>query len=691
MYWRIWGTAAGCVSMVAVMSGQLAAQSIPLEGFVITSTKTSEPAIDALSGTSSVGKEQMDQQFQADKASQLLSTVPGVTFAETASDTAQSINIRGLMDFGRVNVLIEGARQNFQRTGHNADGVFYIEPEMLKSVDITRGPTSTIYGSGAIGGVAAFSLLDADDILRPGETAAIRSRTRYTSNGEGILASETAAVKAGNFDVLGQFNWRTIGNYTDGSGTEIQDSGSDTNSGLVKARWRLAPGHQLAGTIVDYDSDFVNSVGSARRDTAVHNEQYTLGYTFARPDVPLVDFSANVYRVNTNVQQRRLDSTSTSDPAGRFRFFDVVTQGFDINNTSRFRYGNMKLALTYGVDGFTDTVTRADESGFGEAFTPGGERTAGGAFVQSKATFFDKLDLITALRYDTYELSGIGSGGPLGTEGERVSPKITLGYTPVKGITLFGTYAEGYRAPAITETLIIGTHPPSSGFPFQFLPNPNLRPEVAHNFEGGVNLKYDGIFKRDDAFRGRIVAFQNKVDDFIDPVFNFPCPPSCNPANATFQYQNVAQATLEGVEIEGMYDARSWFLGVAAQHIRGTNEQTGEGLYSVPADRVTLTAGFRAFDQRLIAGGRVHLVAAQDRVPEAFQGSAVITPSEAYTTVDLFGQYTLNDNAVLNVNVDNLLDVDYRPYLYQQNSPGLSARIGMTLRFGATPAETAAR
>jgi hypothetical protein len=38
-----------------------------------------------------------------------------------------------------------------------------------------------------------------------------------------------------------------------------------------------------------------------------------------------------------------------------------------------------------------------------------------------------------------------------------------------------------------------------------------------------------------------------------------------------------------------MYDARSWVLGVAAHRIRGTNEDTGEGLYSIPADRLNKT------------------------------------------------------------------------------------------------------
>jgi hemoglobin/transferrin/lactoferrin receptor protein len=49
----------------------------------------------------------------------------------------------------------------------------------------------------------------------------------------------------------------------------------------------------------------------------------------------------------------------------------------------------------------------------------------------------------------------------------------------------------------------------------------------------------------------------------------------------------------------------------------------------------------------------------------------------------------LNDYAVLNLNIDNLFDVNYRPYLYQQNNPGFTARVGLTVRFGYTPGATA--
>lgn len=672
--------AAGACVLAATTSG-VAAQEVALEGIVVTSTKTSETAVDALSGSSALTKTQLDEQFQADRASQFLRAIPGVTTAESARDTAQSVNIRGLQDFGRVNVLIEGARQNFQRSGHIANGVYYLEPEMLKGVDITRGPTATIYGSGAIGGVVAFNLLDADDILRDNEKAAVRSRTRYSSNGDGMLYSETGAVKVGNFDILGQLNFRSVGNYRDGAGVEIPDSGSKDDSALVKGRWRPAPGHQITGTIVDLTSEFIDrpsATSSTRRDSDLHNEQYTLGYTFSRPDTPLIDASAKIYLNRTDLQQKVLVSPPPpgTEPVGSLRGFNVETQGFDINNTSRFTFGRVKWALTYGADGFRDDVFTFDQAPNGNAddLTPGGRRTVAGAFVQSRLTFYDTVDIIAALRYDTYELER----GTLTTDGSRVSPKVTVGYTPIKGLTLFGTYAEGYRAPAITETLINGLHPPVSGLPggFPLLPNPNLRPEVAHNWEGGVNLKYDSVFKTGDAFRAKFVAFQNKVDDYIDAVQG-------PPPTFSYQYQNIANATLEGYELEGMYDARAWFIGVGLHRIRGTNDDTGFGLLTVPADQITLTAGFRALEQRLIAGTRVRFVDEQTRLPAPPPGPPpAILPSDGYTVVDLFGQLEINKYAVLNINVDNLFDKNYRQFLDQSNSPGLNARVGLTMRLG---------
>jgi hemoglobin/transferrin/lactoferrin receptor protein len=740
--------AAAAITILSTGSGF--AQEIVLDGVVVTSTKTSESAIDALSGSSSIGRETLDEQFNADRVSEVLRTIPGVTTQETAGDTATAINIRGLQDFGRVNVLIDGARQNFQRSGHSANGVFYIEPEMIKRIDITRGPTATIYGSGAIGGVAAFETLDADDILRPGEYAAIRSRTSYGTNGNEKLASGTTAVKVGNFDILGQFNGRWNQDYEDGDGNDVPGSNDETDSKLVKLRWRPAAGHQITGSIIDYNSDFTDEIegggASVNYDTGVDNRQYTLGYTFQSPTNPLIDFSGKIYRNETVLEQTRLTAgdatfyTTTSGPgsapcsttsplapfggflpdfgigscfvtagtipAGSKREFDAETEGFDIFNTSRFKAASgIEVALTYGVDGFRDTVNTNDPAGNGDEFTPSGERNIYGTFVQNRITFFDIVDVIGALRYDNYELDG----GGVNVQDEHVSPKITVGVTPVNGVTVYGTWAEGFRAPALSETLMTGTHPGLANF--QIRPNPELRPEVAQNVEGGVNLKFDNVLTSNDRFRAKVTAFRNEVEDYIDlvsvdgPIAGFPlynqagCPIPPAPVGCQVisflplfgddfvQYQNISNATLDGIELEAFYDAGKWFAGVAAHRIRGKDDDTGQGLISVPADQVTVTAGFRAFNDKLVAGGRVRFVGSQDRFVEENEGNSppprAFRHAEAYNVVDLFAQYEATENTIVNLNIDNVFDENYRQHLDQYNSPGFGARVGLTMRLGA--------
>ena len=184
--------------------------------------------------------------------------------------------------------------------------------------------------------------------------------------------------------------------------------------------------------------------------------------------------------------------------------------------------------------------------------------------------------------------------------------------------------------------------------------------------------------------------FQNKVDDYIDQVFTegptagiVVLPSSFIPVftDDTFQYQNVRNATLEGIEFEGFYDARAWFVGLGAHRIRGTNDDTGEGLYSVPADQVTLTFGIRSLQERLIAGARARFVAEQDRFIEA--GTAAHQHGEAYTLLDLFAQYQVDDVMTVNFNIDNVFDETYRQHLDQYNSPGLNARVALTMRLGA--------
>ena len=146
---------------------QAAPAGVTLLDKILVISRTGETAIESLASASHVDQEQLDRRM-ATTPNEMLLGVPGVAVQADARRVSSSINIRGLQDFGRVAVIVDGARQNFQRSDHGTQSTFYVDPELIKSVDVIRGPTANTYGSGAIGGVVFFDTKDAADFLQAG-------------------------------------------------------------------------------------------------------------------------------------------------------------------------------------------------------------------------------------------------------------------------------------------------------------------------------------------------------------------------------------------------------------------------------------------------------------------------------------------------------------------------------------------
>ena len=682
-----------------VASATAPIEEVSLDTLSVTATKTESAAIDALAGSSVVTREQINR-LQPSRLSDVLRDIPGVTTQENQNDPAQAINIRGLQDFGRVNVLVDGARQDFQTSGHSANGVFYLDPELVGGIDVTRGPTATIYGSGAIGGVVAFRTRSIDDILAPDERAGVVQKQGFGTNGQRFLNSTALGARIGTAaDVFGQFVLRNNGPSRDGLGTPIRDTGNELTSGLAKFNLRPADGHEISGTSLLQRFDFTNAGTSntgARFANAVQADTYTLGYRFARPDVPLVDFSIRGYYTTTHNDLTFLQDSPSGvygtlgARAGNRITYDLETTGFDVHNTARFDTWALSHALTVGGDYVGNRVHTTDNAGgFGAAFTPSGERSLAGAFIQDEIRYSSWLRVIGALRYDHYDLSG----GGFRSSGDRLSPKITVGVSPLPGFELYGTYAEGYRAPSITETLVQGIHP----FPaFGIRPNPNLRPETAHNIEGGVNLKYNDVFLPGDVFRAKLNVFHNTVDDFIGiqsvgPTYFVPAlagiPASicaripgrfpCVIPVRDFQYLNIAQAELQGVELEGAYDWGGGFVTLAATHTDGRDRATGETLVTVPPNRLSTTLGLRFLDGNLTVASRLTFVEARTDLP----AGTTILATKAYGLVDFFASYLVNDRVRADFILQNAFDKRYTQYLNALPNPGLTAKAAISIKF----------
>ena len=718
------------VSSVALLTASAQAQdTLVLEPITVLATKTPEKAIDALAPVTVIGKDKIDV-LQPKRVSDLFYLVPGVWTQDRGDDPATTINIRGLQDFGRVATIVDGARQNYQRSGHNANGSFFLDPELIGSVDIVRGPSANIYGSGAIGGVASFQTKDINDVLRPGERWGADVGGSIGSNKLQGYTSAFGGVRVNpNFDIFGGAVYRSAQNYKDGNGTEIGNTGANVSSGLLKLTARPADGHEvkLSGIFQEdlYKVGQLNrgpttttalrqlNQGSSVYDTNTQNYQGALRWKYSRPEDRLFDWNLGLYANRTTTDQTKIYHYSTSGAAfcgggtgnnisgcvGDPRSYRIDTLGFDVNNTSRIAIGGWENAFTYGVDGFQDEVDSSDSRGNSNITTPGGKRTVSGGFLQWKGNYSRWLEIVGAARYDHYRLESASTT----TDGSRISPKITVGVTPVPGIQPYVSYAEGYRAPSVTETLIAGAHATGGGPAFFvcpdgttglfcFLPNPNLRPEVGKNKEVGVNFKFDSVFNKGDAFRAKLNAFQNDVDDYIELVASAPTPvPPFGSFSQYYQYQNIPSARIRGLELEASYDAGGWFMGLNGTLQKGENTQTGVGLATIQPARLTTTGGVRLLDRKLTLSAQWSAVAANNDVPAGY------LPSTSYNLVNLYATYQPTKDVTVNLGIDNVFNEYYRPYaipgsssdgtsqndaLWTSAGPGVTYKAALKVHFG---------
>ncbi|ABE39586.1 TonB-dependent haem/haemoglobin receptor [Rhodopseudomonas palustris BisB5] len=704
-----------------------------LDAITVVSTKNEERAIDALAPASAITVDQI-QRLQPNRLQDIFVATPGVSFQDRGDDPSTAINIRGLQDFGRVGVVVDGARQNYQRSGHNAQGSLFLDPEMIGGVDVVRGPSANIYGSGAIGGVVSFRTKDIDDVLRAGERWGVDMTGSYGSNNSRGLGSVFGGIRVDpTVDVFGGALYRTQGNYKDGAGTEIGNTGNDLAGGLLKLTVRPAEGHEvkIGGLFQDYNYNIGQFnrgpvltaaqralyQGSSVYDSNVRNSTGTLSWKYSRPDDMLFDWNISLYGNRTDNDQTKTYHNSTSGSAycgtgnygnnisgciGDKRGYRLDTIGIDANNTTRFDYGDWRTAVTYGFDAFNDKVTTSDSRGNSNITTPSGERTVSGGFVQLKNNYASWLEVISAARFDHYELNSQTNSA----SGSRLSPKITVGVTPLAGLTPYLSYAEGYRAPSITETLIAGSHATGGGPAlfacadgatglFCLIPNTGLRPEVGKNKEVGINLKYNDVFIAGDSFRGKINAFRNDIDNYIDLVGS---PPQASRLGAAYglysknyQYQNIPHARIDGVELETSYDAGLWFVGVSASALRGTNPDTGIGLAAVPSRKVVTSGGVRLLDRQLTIAAQWASYAGNSNLPTGY------LPATSYDLVNLNVSYRPTSDVTVNFSIDNLLNNYYRPYaipgsssdgttqndvLFSSPGPGIVYKGGIKVHFG---------
>ena len=238
--------------------------------------------------------------------------MPGVFTRESPQNAGLAINIRGFEGSGRVNMMIDGVRQSFKFTGHEAQGFLFVDPQLLAGIDIQRGAVSTVGGAGALAGAANARTLDVEDVLKPGKTVGVLSTVTYGTNGVGFQEMLAGAMQSQGVGIIGAISHSEPDNYENGAGVKVPFTSQDLTSGLFKLNFALTPEQSLKFGAVLYDNDyFANSFFQN-----IKSETYTAKYAYRPFGNPLVDFTLNAHANKVRMEYASRPSTLVRPQAG---------------------------------------------------------------------------------------------------------------------------------------------------------------------------------------------------------------------------------------------------------------------------------------------------------------------------------------------------------------------------------------
>ncbi|MCG8693593.1 MAG: TonB-dependent receptor, partial [Minwuiales bacterium] len=533
----------------------------------------------------------------------ILRTVPNVEFTGGPRRTGEVPSIRGF-EGADVVVLFDGARQNF---GSAHDGRFFIDPSLLKQVEVIRGPASSLYGSGGTGGVIEFRTVDADDLLGVGERLGASVSAGYqTANSERSGSFSAFGKPGAGIDLVGSVTLRQSNSIELGDGNTLHDSDDDLLAGLAKASWSFADHHRVEGSFLSFNNDAEEpnngqgAGGDNLTDKEVRSNTWRVGYGYKNPDNRLIDLDVIAYYTDLGVDERRLDADGAG-PVGEQLKRDVDTVGLRLDNRSRFDLvDSVSTILTYGGEFYADE--QDGESGTGERDgVPDADALFYGIFAQAEVNISEPLGfipgdllIIPGLRYDDYEASSDIADD---NDANQLSPRIGVSYLPNDWLLFFANYAHAFRAPTFDELFTTGTHfviPIGPGITNRFVPNPELDPQSTRTVEFGGGITFNSLVVPGDLFQVKVSRFFIWGDDFIDTDVNQPEPfIDCNPfipgnCDGTTTTVNVPDAELDGMEVEASYESSRFLWSFGFSSIDGENEDTGEKLGVLTPDQFTV-------------------------------------------------------------------------------------------------------
>lgn len=704
----------------ATASKPISAEQIALNQLppvVVTATRTERNLADLPPSVSATQREELNSNMINDFRD-FSRSEPGVNISKHSRFGLSSVNIRGL-EGNRVLMLVDGIRlpDVFTFGSYLNSGRDQVDFAQLSAIEVVRGPSSTLYGSDALGGIVGMRTTEPADLLQSGQQVAGQIKTDYNSADQSYGGQAAVAFAMGK-NTLGlvQIAGRRGHELENKGSVDTQQYGrttanpqdSEKRSALVKLQHYLDGGHKLGLTAETYRSEvdtimyseigapMLTSVKSSRAADEQERRRISLDYSYTAPATGgLIDSAqAKIYRQSMDTTQSsyqvRQSGKVITPNWSRVSFYEQDLTG--INGLVEKKIdGDISQRWTLGAEWFqTDFSELRDgtpaSSSLNVRDIPNTKTTQWGIYAQNELGFAaGRFTLTPGLRYDAYALtpdvdSAFSNGGGKATalKDSAISPKLLATWRAAEAITVFGQYSSGFRAPNALE--LNGSYKSPMGY--AAIANPNLKPETSRGFEFGSRFG-------DNKLGGSVTAFDNRYDDFIEQMsINCPGNTACVPGTfVTYQSQNISEARIYGAEARMHWQfANGWQTWGNVAWAKGTNESNNQPLGSVAPLKGVLGVSYSQSQW----GSQLLLTAVgkQSETPDAADFQA-----PGYGLLDLTAWWSPVKNLTLTGGIFNITDKKYwidsdvrsiaanTSTLDRLSQPGRNARIAADWKF----------
>lgn len=570
---------------------------------VVTATRTAQPLSQAASSLS-VLTERDIQEDQPVTLPELLLDIPNVDVLDF-NTIAPRISIRG-SNSSQITYLIDGMRQDDQTLGGNRPSGIFIDPEILKQIEVKHGGGSALYGNGGIGGTLAVTTMNAQDFLEgTGKNFGAKVKAGYTSDNLEWQKSAYAFGRSDRWDMVFGVSRRDSGASTNSQTGKRSKADIDAYSTAAFGKASFMP-NEANVLSLSYNFDRANS----ESHTSYRYEQHRLTGKWEFEQGDFWNLTAAVQYAHSKFHYLDPDPWQGTNMKDKF---DSVSG--NVQNTSYFN-GLGRHAVTYGFDfsktsqsgtvqnlptgAWNDDTTRPDADGFD-----------GGFFIEDEYKINGLFTVVPVVRFNYFKRES-NTGFPSLSD-SKVTPGITLKMTPHESLLVWGSVHTGYRPPMLDEMYFYSTDYSQN---IEVINNPNLKPEKSTNYEVGMSGVFGGLLAENDHLTWRVALFYDDVRDYISVQDNFmEWWQGGMTGPIKYQTVNYGHVVNKGVELSGTYEVAGFKAAASYGYLHSENKETGEKLGGVTPQSANLRLSYKIAAAELEPWYRIHWAKGGDTVP----------------------------------------------------------------------------